>query len=467
MFVARVLVAAASLFAGCARSHPTAPPATADRSALPRPLAHGDHGDAPDPATLREWLGSDRFAIRPGDHAPVRGPTDALVRIVVFQDFASGEAGALGRAYADVAQRWPDAVQLVLVHAPARRHEMARPIAELTIAAGAQGKFWEAHDLVLRTPPANRAALLAAAVELGLDVDAVEDALADGRHRAWIDADLETARAHGVTRGPAVFVNGVPAPRDAAELAGLVERELALASRIVDAGVPRARLHAEIAALLPAPSPAPRPDDRQPDAGVSWAVPAADAPVLGPKDALVTVIVFSEFQCPFCGRVQPVLAELRKLHPDDLRIVFRHMPLAFHGHARSAAKAAIAADRQGKFWRMHDFLFNLKGEPDERAVKLAVRRLRLDKRKFDRDRKSARTEAVIVEDQRLAQEFGVNGTPTFFINGRRLDGAQPIDSFEAIVGEELARARTFAASDEGGPGTLYDRMILDFATPPE
>ena len=381
MSVVRVFAVAIALLAGCARSHPTAPPATAAPDRAPH-VAAEDDADAPDPATLREWLGSGRFAIRPGDHAPVRGPTHALVRIVAFQDFAAADAGALARAYDDAAARWPEAVQIVLVHAPARAHAMARPTAELTIAAGAQGKFWEAHDLVLRTPPTDHAGLLAAATQLGLDLEQVKAALADRRHRAWIDTDLETARAHGVSRGPAVFVNGVPGPRDAAAFAALVEHEVALASRLVDAGVPRARLQAEIAALLPAPPPAPEPDASEADRAVNWAVPAGDAPVLGPKNALVTVIVFAEFQCPFCGRAQPVLAELRRLHPDDLRIVFRHMPLAMHAHARAAAKAAIAADRQGKFWRMHDFLFNLKGEPDERAVKLAVKRLKLDKRRF-------------------------------------------------------------------------------------
>jgi protein-disulfide isomerase len=466
-FFARVGVAAASLLAACARSHPTQPPPAADRAPAPSALAATEEVDAPDPATLRAWLGEGRFAIRPGEHAPVRGSTHALVRIVAFQDFGSPDASAMARLYDDALQRWPDGVQVVLVHAPSRQNDMARPIAELTIAAGAQGKFWEAHDRVLRSPPANRAAIVPIVEELGLAIDDVKAAMGDGRHRAWIDADLETARAHGVARGPAVFVNGMPGPRDAAAFAALVERELALATKMVEAGVPRARLQSEMVALLPAPPPAPDPGDEKDDPRVNWAVPAGDAPMLGPANALVTVIVFAEFQCPFCGRVQPVLAELRKRHPEDLRIVFRHLPLAFHKHARTAAKAAVAADRQGKFWRMHDFLFGLKGEPDERAVALAAKRLKLDKRRFERDRTSPSVEAVITEDERIAKMFGVNGTPSFFINGRRLVGAQPIESFETVVAEELAKARKFAEGDDDRTGTLYERMIRDFAVPPE
>ncbi|HET6583211.1 MAG TPA: thioredoxin domain-containing protein, partial [Nannocystaceae bacterium] len=362
MFRRRSIALALALSPACARSHPTAPP-TAPHALAPVPPITVDEGEGLGDAELRARLGDGRFAIRPGDHAPVRGPTHALVRIVVFQDFSAAGAAALAQAYGAAQQRWPDDVQLVLVHAPASKHAMARSIAELTIAAGAQGKFWEAHDLVLRSPPADRQALADIAMQLDLDVEDVRTALAEGRHRGWVDTDVETARAHGIPRGPVAFVNGLPAPADVAQLESLVERELALTHALVDAGVPRSRLQSRMAGVLPAPPPMPDPDDPRVDLATNWAVPAADAPMLGPENALVTIIVFSDFQCPFCARVQPTLAELRKQHPDDLRIVFRHMPLTMHPHARAAAKAAIAADRQGKFWRMHDFLFGLKGAP--------------------------------------------------------------------------------------------------------
>jgi protein-disulfide isomerase len=461
----RAAVATVGLVA-CRPAHPTATTDAPATSAPAAPAVDVDDRASVDDATLRGWLGGGRFAIRPGDHAPVRGSTHALVRIVVFQDFTAPQAGALAQAYGAALARWPEAVQVVLVHAPARASAMALPVAELTIAAGAQGKFWQAHDQVLREPPADRQALVDAAVLVDLDVEEVRSALADGRHRAWIDADVETARAHGIARGPAAFVNGVPAPADPAALESLVERELELAERIVAAGVPRSRLQVHIAELLPAPPPAPELDGPA-DLAVNWAVPAGDAPMLGPKNALVTIIVFADFECPFCARVQPVLSELRTRHPDDVRVVFRHFPLTSHRHARAAAKATVAADRQGKFWRMHDFLFDLKGAPDEQAVAKAVRRLRLDKRKFARDVASAQTESAIAQDERVAREFGVNGTPEFFVNGRRVSGAQPFEAFEALVVEELAKAREFAKTDAGGAGTVYDRMILGFAVPPQ
>ncbi len=461
---ARLVVALASLV-GCTRSHPTAEPAAAGPLA-PSDVAGDDEEGSLGDGALREALGAGRFAIRPGDHAPVRGSTHALVRIVVFQDFAAPEAPALAQAYGAALARWPDAVQLVLVHAPGRSRPMARPFAELAISAGSHGKFWEAHDLLLRAPPADRDGLLAAAASLQLDVEDVRAALADGRHRGWIDVDVDTARAHGVARGPAVFVNGLPAPRDPAELEGIVERELAIAQRIVDAGVPRSRLQSRMVAVLPSPPPAPEPDSVNAEL-VNWAVPAGDAPVLGPTNALVTVIVFADFQCPFCGRVQPVLAKLRADFPDDVRILFRHRPLPMHPLARSAAKAAIAADRQGKFWAMHDFLFGLKGAPDERVVKKAVKRLKLDKRRFDRDVRSAETELVLVQDERIGTQFAVQGTPMFFVNGRRLSGAQPFEVFQKLVLEELQKARVFAETDAGGEGTVYDRMILGFVAAPD
>jgi protein-disulfide isomerase len=170
-FGARLVVALAvgvASLAGCSRSHPTTPPPT---TSGPRPIAHDDAADTLDDGALRARLGPGRYAIRPGDHAPVRGATHALVRIVVFQDFAAPEARALAQVYGAALQRWPDAVQVVLVQAPAGTRPMARPLAELTISAGAQGKFWQAHDLVLREPPADRQTLVAAATSLGLDVE--------------------------------------------------------------------------------------------------------------------------------------------------------------------------------------------------------------------------------------------------------------------------------------------------------
>lgn len=458
-------VLALAIPAGCARSHPTDAPITP----TPIAIADDDDGDGvpePDPATLRSWLGDGRYAIRPGDHAPVRGAARPLVRIVVFEDFTSPQSAALAQAYGGALARWPDDVQIVLVQAPSSTHAMARSIAAFTIVAGGEGKFWEAHDLVLRSPPTDREALFTAAGELRLDVAAVREALADDRHRAWIDADRDNARSHGVVRGSAAFVNGVPAPRDPAAFGELVERERALAMRMVDGGVGRGRLHVRMAELLPAPTAAPSADPRFGD-GVNWAVPAAGAPVLGPANALVTIVVFADFQCPFCARVQPTLAELRTRHPEDVRFVFRHMPLVMHRQARPAAKAAIAADRQGKFWAMHDALFAVGGRIDEKGVRKAAKMLRLDRRRFDRDRASAEVEAIVAEDERIAKAFGVRGTPAFFVNGRSLSGAQPLESFEAIVVEELAKAKAFAASDPGGAGTVYDRMLESFAVPPE
>ncbi|HET6586114.1 MAG TPA: DsbA family protein, partial [Nannocystaceae bacterium] len=100
------------------------------------------------------------------------------------------------------------------------------------------------------------------------------------------------------------------------------------------------------------------------------------------------------------------------------------------------------------------------------AVRRAVKRLRLDKRRFARDVASPKTEAIIATDEQLARDFGVDGTPAFFVNGRHIAGAQPLESFQAVVLEELAKARAFAERDPGGAGTLYDRMIATFTPAP-
>src|SRR5262249_33386646 len=149
-----------------------------------------------------------------------------------------------------------------------------------------------------------------------------------------------------------------------------------------------------------------------------------------------------DFQCPYCREVTSTLDEVLARHGDDVRLVFRHNPLAMHAEAKNAAKAALAAARQGKFWAMHDKLFESQYELAGKyrdfagAIGLALAQ-------FDSDFADPALDRRIEEDQGTAQRFGVTGTPAFFINGRFLSGGQPLAVFESVITEELGRARTF------------------------
>lgn len=171
------------------------------------------------------------------------------------------------------------------------------------------------------------------------------------------------------------------------------------------------------------------------------AVGVDDDPALGPSDATVTLIAFSDFQCPYCARVEPTLTQLRERYPTQLRVVFRDFPLAMHKEALKAAEAAGCADEQRRFWPMHERLFaNPKALGVEDLRRYAAD-LGLDAPAFTACLDSGRRVAEVHADLRAGAEAGVTGTPAFFVNGRFLNGALPLAAFVEVVEDELRRAR--------------------------
>jgi len=163
------------------------------------------------------------------------------------------------------------------------------------------------------------------------------------------------------------------------------------------------------------------------------------APSRGPESAPVTVVEFTDFECPYCLRAQPSIERLREEYPDSVRVVFKHFPLSFHKRAINAHRAALAAGEQGKFWEMHDLIFENPRALDADAMKRHARSLGLDEARFEQSFASKRLAERIDRDVAEGRAAGVRGTPAFFINGRLLSGAQPFDRFKAMVEEELAK----------------------------
>jgi protein-disulfide isomerase len=153
----------------------------------------------------------------------------------------------------------------------------------------------------------------------------------------------------------------------------------------------------------------------------------------------VTIVEFSEFQCPFCARVAPTLRQIEDTYQGKVRIVWKHLPLAIHKDAVGAALAAEAARKQGKFWEYHDRLFANQSRlgPDE--LKLYAKDLQLDLERFEADLLNGGEKKRIEADVAEARKLGINGTPGIFINGRFINGAQPFERFAAIIDQELTR----------------------------
>jgi protein-disulfide isomerase len=173
-------------------------------------------------------------------------------------------------------------------------------------------------------------------------------------------------------------------------------------------------------------------------------VPLAGVP-RGTADGPITIVEFADYQCPFSARVTATIDELLSEYPGKIRFYFRHYPLPFHPDAKPAAEAALAAEAEGKFWEMHDKLFansrNLKREDLERyAVELG-----LDMTRFKQALDTRQYQGRVEDDLNTALKAGARGTPAFFINGRLLSGARPLEAFKEVVEEELAEAAAVVA----------------------
>jgi protein-disulfide isomerase len=177
----------------------------------------------------------------------------------------------------------------------------------------------------------------------------------------------------------------------------------------------------------------------------------------GSKKAPVTIVEFSDFQCPFSARSTATLDQLFKEYLGDLRFYFRHTPLPFHPDAPLAAEATLAAEAQGKFWEMHDKLFASARQLQREDLDRYAHELGLDMEKFTAALDSHAYKPRVDQDIALAAKVGAKGTPCFFINGRKLVGAQPVEAFKAVIDEELATARQLIAKGTP-PEKVYDKL---------
>ncbi len=397
---------------------------------------------------------------------PQRGPDDALVTIIEFSDFQCPYCAKAVEPLDDAVDDFEGDVRVIFKHYPLPGHQKALPAAKLAWAAGQQGKFWEVHNWLFEHK-ASTEGLDAFAESLGLDVaklkaDAESQAAADA-----VDSDHLSGGKAGASGTPYFVVNGhrYSGTRSAGQWRTIIKHERRAAEALIDDGTARGEVYSALmkdavdvygdgTPIGGAPSKrgARRPGEPAPD--LHYRVPADDRPARGPADALVTIVAFSDFQCPFCKKVNVTLDAVREVYGDDLRVVFRNRPLNFHPQARPAAKAALAAAKQGKFWEMHDALFDKQQELKGALYAEIAGELGLDVAQFEADFANPELEQMISEDERLAAAFGANGTPAFFINGRFLSGAQPIDAFKSTIDEELEDAKAMVAA-----GTPRDQVF--------
>ena len=399
------------------------------------------------------------------------GSASAPVTVVVFSDF---QCPFCSRGAATVGElekkHGPDALRVVWKNLPLPFHDRARPAAEAAMAVHARlgsERFWAFHDkLFANQRDLALESLLRFAGEVGVsDLDAMRADLTGHRFAPRVDSDLRVASELGVHGTPAFFVNGVllsgaqPLP----VFDALVQRERAKADVALAQGTPRDSLYATMVARnFVAPKPdVPDEEDEPVDATV-FAVPVGSSPVRGPADALVTIVAFGDFQCPYCKRGAATVDRVQKRFGSSVRVVWKHEPLPFHPQAEPAAEFAEEARAQkgtDGFWAAHDALFALDRVNDESLLslegKLGLRRGSV-KTAIDEHRHAK----AIDSDEELAEALEANGTPHFFVNGRRLVGAQPEAVFAKLVEEELAKAKARVARGTSA-GDVYAAVVRE------
>lgn len=173
-----------------------------------------------------------------------------------------------------------------------------------------------------------------------------------------------------------------------------------------------------------------------PDPNKKYDIKIGNSFAKGPADAKVTIVEWSDFQCPFCSQAKDLVKQITDAYPKDVRFVFKNYPLPFHQQGMPAAKAAIAAGKQGKFFEMHDKLFdNIKALAADKYP-IWAGEIGLDVEKFKKDMESPEVAAQITAEMKEAGEVGVRGTPSFFINGKQPAG-RSFELYKSIIDEEI------------------------------
>ncbi|EDM75718.1 DSBA-like thioredoxin domain protein [Plesiocystis pacifica SIR-1] len=420
-------------------------------------------GDKPQPD------GGDRYRVELRGDEPQKGPDDALVTIIEFADFQCPYCEQSVEPLAAAMDSYEGDVRLIFKHYPLPGHRLAAPAAYTSWAAHQQGEFWIFHDRLFAaksaiddTPDWIK--------ELGLDAEKFGRDMESLDARSAVDEDMAAGGKVGVTGTPAFLVNGhmYRGKRDELGWKKIIAAELDYAEEIKKSeGLARGEVYDflmkdALDKQVGAPERKAAPKKRrpgEPDDVSVYAVPITGAPAKGPADALVTVVEFADYHCPYCVRVKTAVDKLAETYPNDVRVVYRQRPLAMHPNARDASRAALAAHQQGKFWEMHDKLFLHQAQTLDEFEKLAAE-LGLDVEKFVTDYDGEAVAAALQSDLEVAQRFGISGTPAFFVNGRYLSGAQSFAVFEQVFEERRAEAKGLV--DAGTPASgVYAKIIAD------
>ena len=385
-------------------------PYGADSSdAAPSPPSHGEKN-----APVAQPAPSPRFAV-PIQGLPTMGDRDALVTIVEVTDYQCPYCARAEETIHALRVKYGRDLRIAVLENPLPIHEHARDRALLALSADERGEFETVHH-----------ALFAQGAALDVPTASATDAA-----KATLERSMKLVASLGVHGTPTFFVNGrkICGAQPIATFEAIIDQELLHARALLASGVAPGAVYDRIVAEA-RDNPPPMEDPGALDAPsiVAEAKTIGGVDFLGAKDAPRTIVLFTDFECPYCAKLDARLRTFVTEHP-DVRVVVRQRPLPMHPHARLAAKAALAAAAQGRLAEYAALLFANQGALERDALVGYATRIGLDSGRFVRDLDAPETEQRLVDDGAWADKLQVTGTPTSFVDGRRVIGAQAASTF--------------------------------------
>jgi len=365
----------------------------------------------PEPVPQARPLASATTGFSSQGEAPVRGEPGAPLTIVEFADFQCPFCARATRTLEQLLRNHAGQVKLVFKNFPLDFHRDSLLAHQAALAAGAQGKFWEMHDRIFSNQRAmKRENLLEMAGELGLDLNRFESDLESDRVKAAIEADRAEGTRLGVRGTPTFFING----REIAGAASLPEFERIIGLELQAAGIEPPQGNAGASSQSPESA---------------WSQGAVGAPL--------TIVWYADLASPLTPKAAQLLQQTMDAHPGKIRLVFKNRPLEFHPQAVLAHEAALAAGAQGKFWEMQELILANQGALTREDLIRYAAKLGLDTQEFSTALDQQTYRPVVDRDLAEARRRRVFGVPVFFVNGKRVDGLQPLAAWEEIVAAQL------------------------------
>ncbi len=390
-------------------------------------------------SVVEALLAQDPYDYRvPVDGSPVAGPTDAPVTLVTFSDYECPFCKRGEETVDALRAKYGTDLRVVFKHLPLPFHEFARPAALLAAAVqlhkGDDAFFAATSDLFQLNPEFSTTALNKLGLKYGLTESQIKQALEGDSPQLneRIQRDLDLADDVLARGTPHFFINGkrLSGARPVEQFEALINFEKARAQSLLEKGIAPSKVYQTLQEDALAPGAPEK---------VAGPIDSTGRPSRGAKSAPVTIHIFSDFECPYCRRGEETLAELEKLYPEKLRIIWHDFPLPFHEQAMPAARAArYAFSEKGDagFWKMHDALFGLDEENAEVSREQILshgKDLGLDPTKLAAAMDSDTNDAAIQADMQLADSLGIQGTPAFVIGEYLITGARPLRALQRVV----------------------------------